>query len=148
MSLIRIFWEFLLVLLTSAQPSSLKNMLLLNNSCPVWKRLEQLTLLWPLHSFVSVEVSVNLSIWLALHLLCIPQRPFSYLMRDVRKCFAQCTAVDTSDHAWHQPRLSLSRGGLGLCSLAQHSPAAYIATLYLGFWLPVSTSPCLSNSNV
>ena len=29
----------LLVLLTSAQPSSLKNMLLLNNSCPVWKRL-------------------------------------------------------------------------------------------------------------
>ena len=26
-------------------------------------------------------------------------------------------------------RLSLSRGGLGLCSLAQHSPAAYIASL-------------------
>ena len=47
----------------------------------------------------------------------------------VSKCFAQCTAVDTSDHAWHQARLSLSRGGLGLRSLAQHSPAAYIASL-------------------
>ena len=43
--------------------------------------------------------------------------------------FAQCTAVDTSDRAWHQARLSLSRGGLGLRSLAQHSPAAYIASL-------------------
>ncbi|KAL5510755.1 hypothetical protein EMCRGX_G006356 [Ephydatia muelleri] len=72
----------LLVLLTSAQPSSLKNMLLLNNSCPVWKRLEQLILMWPLHSFVSVEDSVNLSIWLALHLLCIPQRPFRYLISE------------------------------------------------------------------
>ena len=48
---------------------------------------------------------------------------------DVRKCFAQCTAVDTSDHAWHQARLSLSRSGLRLRSLAQHSPAAYIASL-------------------
>ena len=30
---------------------------------------------------------------------------------------------------WHQARLSLSRGGLGLRSLAQHSLAAYIASL-------------------
>ena len=56
-------------------------------------------------------------------------KAFEIFDADVRKCFAQCTAVDTSDHAWHQARLSLSRGGLGLRSLAQHSPAAYIASL-------------------
>ena len=36
--------------------------------------------------------------------------------------------MDTTDRAWHQARLSLSRGGLGLRSLTQHSPAAYIAS--------------------
>ena len=56
-------------------------------------------------------------------------KAFQIFDEDVRKCFAQCTAVDTSDHAWHQARLSLSRGGQGLRSLAQHSPAAYIASL-------------------
>ena len=35
----------------------------------------------------------------------------------------------TPDHAWHQAQLSLRRGGLGLCSLAHHSPAAYMASL-------------------
>ena len=56
-------------------------------------------------------------------------KAFELFDEDVHKCFAQCTAVDTSDHAWHQARLSLSRGGLHLHSLAQHSPAAYIASL-------------------
>ena len=56
-------------------------------------------------------------------------KAFQIFDEDVHKCFAQCTAVDTSDHAWHQARLSLSRGGLGLRSLAQHSPATYIASL-------------------
>ena len=37
--------------------------------------------------------------------------------------------LDTSDRAWRQARLSLSRGGLGLHSLTQHSPAAYISSL-------------------
>ena len=53
-------------------------------------------------------------------------KAFELFDEDVRRCFAQCTAVDTSDRAWHQARLSLSRGGLGLRSL---SPAAYIASL-------------------
>eukprot|EP00731_Ephydatia_muelleri_P007115 Em0003g1363a len=56
-------------------------------------------------------------------------KAFQIFDEDVCKCFAQCTAVDTSDHAWYQARLSLSRGRLGLHSLAQHSPAAYIASL-------------------
>ena len=56
-------------------------------------------------------------------------KAFELFDDDVCKCIAQCTAVDTSDHAWHQARLSQSRGGLGLHSLAQHSPAAYIASL-------------------
>ena len=49
---------------------------------------------------------------------------------DVRKCFSSCTAVDTTDVAWQQAQLSLSRGGLGLTSLSRHSPAAFIG--YLG----------------
>ena len=48
---------------------------------------------------------------------------------DVRHCFSQCTAVDTSDEAWLQAQLSLSRGGLGLQSLSSHAAAAYIASL-------------------
>ena len=48
---------------------------------------------------------------------------------DVRHCFSQCTAVDTSDETWLQAQLSLSRGGLGLRSLSSHAVAAYIASL-------------------
>ena len=105
----------------------------LNNFCQVWKILEQLTPMLPLPSFVSVEVSVNLSIWLAPHLLYVPQTPLSYLMR----CFAQCAAVDTSDHAWHQARL-------GLCSLTQHSPAAYNALLCSSCFRSQSQRPLAS----
>ena len=47
---------------------------------------------------------------------------------DVHHCFAECTMVDTSDAAWQQAQLSLSRGGLGLHHLSLHSPAAYIAS--------------------
>ena len=60
-----------------------ENMPQLNNFFQAWKRLEHLTPMLPLPSFVSVEVSVNLSIWLISHLLYMPQRP----------------AVDTSDRA-------------------------------------------------
>ena len=38
-------------------------------------------------------------------------------------------AVDTSDEAWLQAQLSLSRLGLGLRSLSSHAAAAYIASL-------------------
>ncbi|KAL5509663.1 hypothetical protein EMCRGX_G005065 [Ephydatia muelleri] len=48
---------------------------------------------------------------------------------DVRHCFAECTMVDTSDAAWQQAQLSLSRGGLGLRRHSLHSPAAYIASV-------------------
>ena len=41
---------------------------------------------------------------------------------------SECTAVDTSDEAWLQAQLSLSRGGIGLRSLS-HAAAAYIASL-------------------
>ena len=33
---------------------------------------------------------------------------------DIRRVFSECTGVDTSDTAWKQAQLSLSRGGLGL----------------------------------
>ena len=49
--------------------------------------------------------------------------------QDVRRCFSSCTAVDTSDADWRQAILGLSKGGLGLRSLYQHAPAAYIASI-------------------
>ena len=47
----------------------------------------------------------------------------------VRCCFSDCTGIDTADTDWLQVQLSLSRGGFGLCSLALHSPATYLASL-------------------
>ena len=47
---------------------------------------------------------------------------------EVQQCFAECTAVDTPDPAWQQAQLRLSRGGLGLCRVSYHSPAAYLAS--------------------
>ncbi|KAL5500379.1 hypothetical protein EMCRGX_G011931 [Ephydatia muelleri] len=56
---------------------------------------------------------------------------------DVRRSFSLCTAVDTTDVAWQQAQLSLSRGGLGMRSLSLHSPAAFIASLcFSGYGSP------------
>ena len=38
--------------------------------------------------------------------------------------------MDTSSSAWEQAQLSLSRGGLGLCSLSDPSSACYIGNGY------------------
>eukprot|EP00731_Ephydatia_muelleri_P036196 Em0214g2a len=54
---------------------------------------------------------------------------FRYFDNDVRHCLASCTGVDTSDDAWEQAQLSLSRGGLGFRRLSKHSPACYIASV-------------------
>ena len=48
---------------------------------------------------------------------------------DVRRCFSECTAIDTPNVAWQQAQLSLSRGGLELRTLSEHSSAAYISSL-------------------
>ena len=48
---------------------------------------------------------------------------------DVRHCFSECTVIDAPNVIWQQAQLSLSRGGLGLCSLAKHSSSAYISSL-------------------
>ena len=42
---------------------------------------------------------------------------------DVHRCFSSCTAVDTSDTAWRQAILGLSKGESGLRSLSQHASA-------------------------
>ena len=52
-----------------------------------------------------------------------------YFNNDVCHCFALSTAVDTTNSAWKQAQLSLSRGGLGLRRLSEHSSACYIASL-------------------
>eukprot|EP00731_Ephydatia_muelleri_P038584 Em0814g2a len=48
--------------------------------------------------------------------------------KDVRQCFAECTAVMLLVE-WMQAQLSLSRGGLGLRSLSSHCVAAYLASI-------------------
>ena len=48
---------------------------------------------------------------------------------DVRRCFSASTGIYTSDDAWRQAQLSLSRGGLGLRSLSHHASADFIASL-------------------
>ena len=48
---------------------------------------------------------------------------------DIRQCFSSSTGIDASDAAWQQAQLSLSRGGLGLRSLAHHASAAFISSL-------------------
>ena len=48
---------------------------------------------------------------------------------DIRQCFSSSAGIDASDAAWQQAQLSLSRGGLGLRSLAHHASAAFISSL-------------------
>ncbi|KAL5506221.1 hypothetical protein EMCRGX_G007819 [Ephydatia muelleri] len=62
---------------------------------------------------------------------------------DIRRSFANVTGVDTSDTAWKQAKMNLCRGGLGLCSLADHSSAAYIASFCTG--RSVQATPHLAN---
>ena len=48
---------------------------------------------------------------------------------EVRRYFSDCVIIDALDSDWLQVQLSLSRGGLGLCRLALHCSAAYLATI-------------------
>ncbi|KAL5494323.1 hypothetical protein EMCRGX_G015630 [Ephydatia muelleri] len=57
---------------------------------------------------------------------------------NIRATFSKCTVVDTSNQAWKQAELSLSRGGLGIRSLSWHSPAAYISSLSSSGAVPLS----------
>ena len=47
----------------------------------------------------------------------------------VRQTFTECQAIEITDNAWMQAQLSLSRGGLGLRSLAYHCNAAFIGSI-------------------
>ena len=67
--------------------------------------------------------------------------------QDVHRCFS-CTAVDTSDTAWRQAILGLSKGGLGLRSLYQHAPAAFIASIFsAGFGSETNRHLCSAVAN-
>ena len=48
---------------------------------------------------------------------------------EVRRYFSDCVAIDASDSDWLQVQLSLSRGSVGLCKLAVHCSAAYLASI-------------------
>ena len=60
---------------------------------------------------------------MCLTLLCVSNACISCFL------FNSCPAVDTSDTAWRQAILGLSKGRLGLRSLYQLAPAAYIASI-------------------
>eukprot|EP00731_Ephydatia_muelleri_P023348 Em0015g931a len=60
--------------------------------------------------------------------------PLQIVDMAVKECFATCSALDLTEHAWQQAQLGLRYGGLGLRSLALHACAAYIASISsLGF---------------
>ena len=58
----------------------------------------------------------------------------------IHHCFTECLALNLSSQSsgWKQAGLSLSRGGLGLRSVAVHSTAAYLGSIsYLPqIWCP------------
>ena len=62
---------------------------------------------------------------------------FKYFDNDVRHCFVLCTGVDTSNSAWEQAQISLSRGGLGLRRLF----ISLLHSMYQCFKVVFSTSP-------
>ena len=41
--------------------------------------------------------------------------------------FSDCVAIDASDSDWRQVQFRLGSGGLGLCRVALHCSAAYLA---------------------
>ena len=55
---------------------------------------------------------------------------------DVGRCFSLCTALGTTDVAWPQAQLSLSRGGLGMRSLS-----CSIHCIFMLFWLWLPFQP-------
>jgi hypothetical protein len=86
--------------------------------------------MWHLRYCASVLGFANYPIMLeSLHLHLLLINALEEFDSDIRLFFSKCTGVDTPDQAWHQARLSLRRGGLGLRSLAHHSSAAYMASL-------------------
>ena len=54
---------------------------------------------------------------------------------------------DTSDNAWEQAQLSLSRGGLGLRCLSKHSSACYIASVSMSGLVSASQQQLLQSIN-
>ena len=46
---------------------------------------------------------------------------------EVCQTFSESMCIDPSDLVWQQAQLSLSRGGLGLCSASLHSSAAFMS---------------------
>ena len=65
-------------------------------------------------------------------IVCIVHVKLYYSLRafdgETRSCFSACLAADVTDAAWQKAQLSLSFGGLGLCSFALHSSSAFLAS--------------------
>ena len=65
----------------------------------------------------------------------------------VKECFATCSALDLTEHAWQLAQLGLRYGGLGLRSLALHACAAYIASISSSGFADVSNQHLLHAVN-
>ena len=61
--------------------------------------------------------------------LSLSSDPLQIFDMAVKECFASCSALDITEHAWQQAQLGLRYGGLGLRSLALHACAVYIASI-------------------
>ena len=113
-------------------PFLCSNCIMLVSYSPNWKRL----ILWTFKFNALLLLRQCGSFCKLVHLgrsRCIPLSlkadGLEYFDNDVYHCFALSTAVDTTKSAWKQAQLSLSRGGLGLFRLSEHSSACYIVSL-------------------
>ena len=109
-------------------------------------QLEEVAVL-DLHVFIMLLCICGSYCWL-IHLAratpSLASEALSHFDNDVRQCFTQCLTVETQDVAWCQAQLSLSFGGVGLCSLSAHFCAAYIASLCSSGLCVVDNQHCSS----
>ena len=104
------------------------------------KRVEALKLLSRLQDVAVIDPQVAFTLLRVCGSLCrlahiarstppsLSSDPLQIFDMAVKECFATCSALELTEHAWLQVQLGLRYGGLGLHSLALHACAAYIAS--------------------
>ena len=102
------------------------------------KRVEALKLLSRLQDVAVIDLQVAFTLLRVCGSFCrlahiarstppsLSSDPLQIFDMAVKECFATCSALDLTEHAWQQAQLGLRYGGLGLRSLAC---AAYIASI-------------------
>ena len=91
-------------------------------------KLPSMTPRWLSPYFMCVVVFVDRLTLLGSLLPSLSSDPLQIFDMAVKECFATCSALELTEHAW-QAQLGLRYGGLGLRSLALHACAAFIGSI-------------------